>query len=496
MTRRRRWLLTSSAALALVLIVFGRPTFLVVRAWLRDQPAPEEIPTGFTDDASRLNRTRVAEIWNIPEEPAPAEDQLRRLLARARADGLKVAIAGARHSQGGHTITPDGIVVNMLPFRRLELLADENLLRAGAGARWSEIVSYLDSRGFSVAVMQSNHDFSVGGSLSVNCHGWPCRRAPIASTVESLRLMKADGSVVRCSRHEHAELFRLVLGGYGLFGIILDAELRVVRNERLRAEAEVIATERYAAQYAERVTADAGMAYGRLCVVPGERFLREAILTVFRQAPCDASEVPALESPGYATLRREVFRAQIGSDAGKEMRWRAERRFGEFSRSRLFSRNQLLNEPSDVFREQNADRTDILHEYFVPAPRLEEFLARLRRILPEHRSLDLLNVTIREVRTDHDAFLRYADCDMFALVMLFNQPRAPAAEPQMQTLTRALIDAALECGGRYYLPYRLHATPEQFHRAYPQAKEFFERKRAHDPEGLFDNQFYRTYGMP
>ena len=89
------------------------------------------------------------------------------------------------------------------------------------------------TRGRSVAVMQSNNSFTVGGSLSVNCHGWQYGRAPIASTVESFRLMKADGSIVRCSREENAELFSLVLGGYGLFGIILNAELRVV-YERVR----------------------------------------------------------------------------------------------------------------------------------------------------------------------------------------------------------------------------------------------------------------------
>ena len=64
----------------------------------------------------------------------------------------------------------------------------------------------------------------------------------------------------------------------------------------------------------------------------------------------------------------------------------------------------------------------------------------------------------------------------------------------MQAMTRELVDAALSVGGCYYLPYRLHATPEQFHRAYPEARRFFERKRVHDPEELFQNRFYQTYG--
>jgi hypothetical protein len=100
------------------------------------------------------------------------------------------------------------------------------------------------------------------------------------------------------------------------------------------------------------------------------------------------------------------------------------------------------------------------------------------------------------VHEDTDTFLRYADRELFALVMLFNQARTPNADSRMEAMTRELIDAALEADGRYYLPYRLHATNDQFAKAYPQAAEFFERKRHYDPEEIFQNQFYLKYGRP
>jgi FAD/FMN-containing dehydrogenase len=78
--------------------------------------------------------------------------------------------------------------------------------------------------------------------------------------------------------------------------------------------------------------------------------------------------------------------------------------------------------------------------------------------------------------------------------MLFNQPLTQEADAKMEALTRELIDASLQCGGRYYLPYRLHATREQFTRAYPQAGAFFERKRHYDPDEILQNQFYIKYG--
>jgi FAD/FMN-containing dehydrogenase len=499
--RRKRFIwwigVTLGVAIALT-VLFGKPLYLFIHALVRDKPVVEGLPPGYIDDASRMNRTRVAEVRSIPADPAAAESQLRDLINFARSKRLRVAIAGARHSMGGHTIYPDGIVLDMLPFNRMELNAETQTLRVGAGARWSEIVPYLDSLGYSVAIMQSNNNFSVGGSLSVNCHGWQHNQPPISSTVKSFRLMKADGAIVRCSRSENTELFSLALGGYGLFGVILDVELQVTPNERYLPEVEVLASDKYVARFVEKVDGNpaAGMVYGRLCVVPGEEtFLREAILTVFHRSPCKREEIPLLRDAGFTALRRGIYRAQIGSDAGKKLRWRAEKRLGEQFFGKFFSRNQLLNEGAEVYQEQSPERTDILHEYFIPPAQFTQFLERVRSIVPKHRG-DLLNVTVRNVKQDNDAFLRYADQDMFAFVMLFNQARTQEDDKRMEEMTQELIDAALACGGRYYLPYRLHATKAQFEKAYPRAPAWFERKRHYDPEEIFQNQFYTKYGRP
>jgi FAD/FMN-containing dehydrogenase len=60
----------------------------------------------------------------------------------------------------------------------------------------------------------------------------------------------------------------------------------------------------------------------------------------------------------------------------------------------------------------------------------------------------------------------------------------------MQTFTRDLVERTLALGGTFYLPYRLHYTPEQFRRAYPMAPAFLELKRRADPEELFSSRFY------
>ncbi|HLA64321.1 MAG TPA: FAD-binding oxidoreductase, partial [Rhodothermales bacterium] len=239
--RWRRWLLLLVAAV--LAYVVGRPLLYLAWTAAHDRATIQPAPEGYADDVSRLNATRVLEVWAVPADAAEAERQLIALLQRAREQGLPVSIAGARHSMGGHTIAPDGIVINMLPFRGMTLSADGRVLTVQSGALWAEVIPFLNARGRSVGVMQSDNGFSVGGSLSTNVHGWQSRRPPIASTVRSFRLLTPEGEVVRCSRTEHADLFSLVLGGYGLFGIILDAELWTVPNEWYATERYVFPAE-------------------------------------------------------------------------------------------------------------------------------------------------------------------------------------------------------------------------------------------------------------
>lgn len=491
---KRRWKRVIVILAVIAAASVARPTWhLLSTAW-NDSAEIEVVPPGEIDDASRLNQTAVAEVIDVPVEVDRAEEQLAELLARAQREGLRVSIAGARHSMGGHTIYPSGISINMLPHNEMTLDEDREVLLVGAGALWSDIIPFLDERGRSVAVMQSNNSFSVGGSLSVNCHGWQHGRSPIASTVESFRLMKAGGSIVTCSRKENAELFSLALGGYGLFGIILDVELKVVPNRRYLLTSYVIPATEAMSTYQQKVgpRSDASMVYARMNVDP-DRFLQDVILNVLAEDPDPQAEIPPLGEIGLVGIRRTVFRGSVDSDYGKRLRWAAETKLQSQIREKAFSRNQLLNEGVEIYENRQADSADILHEYFVPEDRIALFVDRLREIIPAE-SGNLLNVTVRHIDEDEDTFLRYADGPMLALVMLFNQKRTDEGEAAMRNLTRRMIEAALAVGGRYYLPYRLHATSEQFHSAYPMAREFFAKKREHDPNELFQNRFYLRYG--
>jgi FAD/FMN-containing dehydrogenase len=480
--------------LGIVLGVVIPPAVFLGRAAWREGGHALATPAAGKSDASRLATGRPQTVVAFEGDHAGAERQVVEWVQRARREGLRVSVAGASHSMGGHTLIDGGVVLDLRALHAMRL-AEDGTLVVGAGARWSEIIPFLDARGRAVKVMQSNNDFSVGGSLSVNCHGWQHGSPPIAGTVRALRVVTAAGEVVRCSRTERTELFAHVLGGYGLFGVMLEAELETVPNEFYRAEARRVSPEDYLETW-RAVAGDpsVGMAYGRLSVAPAT-FLEEGLIVGLKRVEDGRSRVNTLSPPGSQTLKRAVFRGSVGSDYGKNLRWRLEKWVGETGAA-VLSRNQIMDEPSAWFANRDPRATEILHEYFVPHARLAEFVTAIRPILRRaRRETDLLNITVRTVERDGDTALAYAREPVFGLVMLFHQGRDGEAEAAMQALTRELIEAALSCGGTYYLPYRPHATREQFLRAYPQAEAFFVAKRLADPEGIFRNQFFERYGV-
>lgn len=216
-----------------VLIFAAIPTIKILSTYLKENKVSDAIPKGYTNDAGGLELTKVDTIIDVAKSKEAIVAQLKTIILISKAKQIPISIAGAKHSMGGHTMYKDGIVLNMRPYNHMQLDTVNDILTVGSGALWNEIINYLNKFDKSVAVMQAFSSFSIGGSISVNGHGWQHNSPPVSSSVVSFTLLNADGEVVNCSRTENQELFKLVIGGYGLFGVILDVKLKVVDNENL-----------------------------------------------------------------------------------------------------------------------------------------------------------------------------------------------------------------------------------------------------------------------
>jgi FAD/FMN-containing dehydrogenase len=281
-------------------------------------------------------------------------ERLRGELMDAAVQRRPIAVGVARHSMGGQSISRDGVAVT-LSGTPPEIDAKAGTYRVSAGTTWAQVIRALDPLGYSPTVMQSNNDF-----------GWPTPYGPFGSTVRFIRLLLADGTLATCSRTENTELFNLTMGGYGMFGLIVDLEVEMTRNLLLAPTVELLAGNRFASAFIETVEDDPTvcMAYGRLSIARATLF-EEALLTSYRPAARQPNPLPVAVGAGMMTsVSRQIYRAQIGSEAAKRARWAAETRLNPAINFGPATRNSLMNEPVANLAGNDRRRTDILHEYF------------------------------------------------------------------------------------------------------------------------------------
>ena len=419
---------------------------------------------------------------------------MRQEMKDAAAAGRPVNIGAARHSMGGHAIPRDGHALT-LQNAALETDTANGLFKVHAGARWSDVIAALDPIGFSPKVMQSNNDFGVAPTFTVNAHGWPVPFGPMGSTVKEIELVLPDGSLVTASRIANAELFNQSMGGYGLTGAIVSLTVEMERNTRLAPSFEEMPAEAFGTAFAAALKdPDVTMAYGRLNV-DRDAFFRHALMITYRPTE-DQSDLPAVQGSGVMSkLARHVYRAQLGNERMKRIRWWTETDLGPAVGGGETTRNNLINEPVVTLDDRDETRTDILHEYFVSPERFADFLEVCRAVIPASYQ-EFLNVTLRFVNTDAESWLSYAPVPRIAAVMSFSQEMTSRAEADMARMTRELVDGVLGIGGSYYLPYRPHPTLDQLTRAYPRAAAFAAAKRNLDPNLIFRNNFWDSYLEP
>ena len=141
------------------------------------------------NDASYLNKTPIAAIVIIK-----SEDDIKKVLKYARENNIKVSIAGARHSMGGHAFVEDGIVLDMNEYKEMKM-SEDYTLSVQSGALFSDIQHFLDKQGLSVKAMQSVNFCTVGGTLAANAHGIVHDPGCIGTTVKKMRVMLASGDI-------------------------------------------------------------------------------------------------------------------------------------------------------------------------------------------------------------------------------------------------------------------------------------------------------------
>ena len=439
------------------------------------------------NDVTRLNPVQVMAII-APERVEDVQQALRRMTGA-------VSIGGGRFSMGGQTASPGSLHFDMRSLNRIVSFSPvERVIRVQAGVRWCDIQRFVDPHGLSVKIMQTYANFTVGGSLSVNCHGRYVGLGPMILSVRSIRVVLHDGSVIEASQTEHPEIFFGVIGGYGALGIVVEIELDLAENKCLRQVDQVMPLADYWTHFKNQVRSDPKAVFHHADIyAPHYGTVRAVTWVETEDAPTTAERQQTLPQryPLYQYLLWSISESPLGSQRRenlidpllyltKKVHWR---------------NYEAGYDVAELEPPSRMHRTYVLQEYFIPVEKLEAFVPRLAEILLRHK-VNALNISIRHAMPDPDTLLNWAPVETFAFVLYHKQRTRENAKQRVAVWTRELIDLVLDFGGTYYPPYQPHATPAQFHKAYPKAMELFELKKVLDPDFRFTNALWDKYYRP
>ena len=173
-------------------------------------------------DFGRMTR-RVPEAVAVPR----SVEELADLVRCASRDGIRLAIRGGGHSQGGQTLTDRGVVLDTTCLDRVQLVGPE-LVRAQGGARWGDLVDALKGKRRLPPVLVDIGEATVGGTLAAGGVGTTSHRyGAQVEQIEQLEVVTGTGERIRCSPTWNTGLFDAVRSGQGQFGIITEAWIRL-----------------------------------------------------------------------------------------------------------------------------------------------------------------------------------------------------------------------------------------------------------------------------
>ncbi|MEP7156916.1 MAG: FAD-binding oxidoreductase [Betaproteobacteria bacterium] len=459
------------------------------------------------DIHSQLNATEVARI-----ERPQSLDELKTVVFRARKYGSGISVAGGMHAMGGQQFSSGSTHIDMTALDRV-LAVDpvRGLLHIEAGADWPKIIAashqmeISPGRTWGIRQKQTGVDsVSLGGSISANAHGRGLLMQPIAADIENLTLLNAEGDTLFCSRAENAALFSLVIGGYGLFGLIYSATLRLSPRQRVKRVVDIIDLDDALNAVFRR--AEEGCLYGDFQFVidtQDEGFLRRGVFACYK--PVEEKETGEDARGATADLapdtwlkllklahddKRTAFRlySQHYLNTDGNHYWSDTMQLSTYipSYADFLESTRSKDSPATV------KETLVIGEHYVPRERLLAFMEQARTVL-RTMGTEVIYGTIRAILRDTDSFLPWAKGDFACVIFNLRTPHDEAGRRRTADTFRALIDAGNALGGSFFLTYHRYASADQVGMAYPQFREWLALKRQHDPQEIFTSDWYCHY---
>jgi len=403
-----------------------------------------------------------------------------------------ISIGGGRFSMGGQTASTGSTHIDMRKLNKVvEFSAENKTIIVEAGIRWCDIQQFVDEYNLSVKIMQTYANFTVGGSLSVNCHGRYIGLGAVILSVKSMEVILPNGDLVFSSATENSEIFFACIGCYNAIAVIAKVEFELAENVPVKRVFKTMRTKEYKKFFFGNIRENKEVVFHNADLYPPKYSNARAVSWISTdEKPTVKTRLMPL-SEAYP-IERYFINAFSKSNFGK---WRRENIIDPilYLSKKIHWRNYEAGyDVAELEPESRKNSTYVLQEYFIPVEKFDNFTILMSEIFQRHK-VNVLNVSVRHSEKDLGSMLAWAREEVFAFVVWYKQSTTEVEKTRVGVWTRELIDASISLNGSYYLPYQAHATNEQFHKAYPNAKKLFKLKTKLDPNFKFRNVIWDTY---
>jgi len=456
--------------------------------------------TLLNDVHSGLNPTTVRDVI-----PVRTRQDIQRAIERASEHRMAISVAGGRHAMGGQQFGAETLHLDTRSFNRvLNFDSGSGLIEVEPGIQWPELIRTTlaiqesSARQWGIVQKQTGADrLSIGGALSANIHGRGLKFRPFIGDVESFDLVMADGRIVTCNRLQNTDLFKLAVGGYGLFGVVSSVTMRLMPRQKLQRVVELVRIDEVMRRFEQRI--QDGYLFGdcQFAIDPAsDDFLQRGIFSCYR--PID----PGTPIPdGQREIAEEqwlrlLYLAHADKTKAFEVYAKEYRATdGQFYWS---DTHQMSYYPDGYHRGVDAklgaiaSGAEMISELYVPRAELAAFFEDMREDFRQH-GVEVIYGTIRLIEQDDETFLAWAKQPWACTVLNLHVSHTPQGIERAAAAFRRLIDLARKRSGSYFLTYHKWAVREQVETCYPQLPEFLKLKRQYDREERFQSDWYRHY---
>lgn len=433
--------------------------------------------------------------------------ECREALEVAKARGLTVCPRGTGLSYADMILNDGQLILELTGMSGpVEWDPGSGRMTALPGVRLADVLNISLPNRWTPNACPGGMEATLGGAISNNIHGKDAWRVGnFGSQVVALKLLRADGVIVTVSRDHDPELFRAVIGGLGLLGVVVEITLQLTRIPSAFVEATPISTRNmretlarldestgwdYSVAWVDAFARDQGLGRGYVALARWVDSDEKVDPERLRCSLTKSTRVFDLfPSRPFWTLARPVF-LPFAIRQLNRITYRLGRRRSGTVRRQLFTEYNFIHNRIPNIEQVYRPQGFIELQPIIPRKCGHDAVAELLRLCQSFRAESLV-CGVKRHRPD-DFMLSY-EGDGYSVGIDIQLRGRDSRE--VEAFARRVYEFTAEVGGKVYLAKDQFLPRDLFERMYPGVERFRSVRRQVDPGRLFMSDMARRLDL-